>query len=286
MRTWLLGFCWLFGFFVFVLADPAAAGGMSHGWVDGDNINAGVGTENTSGGSPGGSGGGTSAAPVCTYAILIGEDAESAERFSQSSMGPEKGPEPGAWFREICTDARGYTTGLIVWRQITIDPRDVARRALSSAPLNSPSLHMNPSSDHVQIVGLPIWLSIGANNWTPVSTSASEGGITATTTARPVRVIWETGDGNTTNCNGPGATYDPNLPENVQHSDCTYAYRMSSAGMPNGHYRLSATEEWHVTWVATGVPAGMSASGDLGVVRRTTNTSIRVGEIQTLNGKG
>lgn len=268
------------------ISQPASAGGSAEGWVNNDKIGSNVDANEGNSGSPGTRSGKSAGQPVCTYHLLTGDDATSAENWSQGEFGPAKGAEPGAWYRQICVYPDGGSDGIIMWRTTPADPATVAQHAFDSANLPVPSLSMNPAATQLQLVGLPIWLSIDGAQWKPVQASATEAGITATAIATPMQVSWNMGNGDVATCNGPGATYNANLPSEQQHSDCTYTYSQSSNGEPGGAYALTATVTWHVTWSATGVPAGVPANGDLGNVQRSTSAALRVGEVQALNGKG
>ncbi len=265
-------------------SDAASAGGLADGWTDGNGVGAkakdGVSTQPVVGRTPSSN----SDMPVCTYTLQTGEDAASSESFSQTQFGPVKGAEPGAWYREICIDSAGNSTGLIVWlTQRNVDPAELARQALDYSKLPTPQFALNPDVNQLQLVNLPVWLAVQRSSWTPVSASASSGGVAVTTTATPSRVVWNTGDGASVTCDGPGAPYDTSRSSSAQQSDCTHAYTRSSAGSPDGKFALTATVQWHITWTATGVPAGTAAQGDLGVVGRSATAPIRVGEVQTLN---
>lgn len=126
-------------------------------------------------------------------------------------------------------------------------------------------------------MNVPTWLWV--DGFQPVSASASAGAVTVTVTARPVRVDWSTGTGDTVSCAGAGTPYDKARPPEEQRTACSYTYRRSSASRPAGAFALRATTVWHVTWAATGV----SASGDFGFVNRSADVAVRVAEIQALN---
>jgi hypothetical protein len=88
------------------------------------------------------------------------------------------------------------------------------------------------------------------------------------------------GDGGRVVCDGPGVAFDPHRRADGQRTDCSYAFRRSSADQPRGAYTVRATSVWHVTWTATG--AGQT-TGDLGLIRRSDATVVRVTEIQAVN---
>jgi hypothetical protein len=97
-------------------------------------------------------------------------------------------------------------------------------------------------------------------------------------TATPEEVHWDTGDGATVVCSGPGRAPDPSAA--AESSDCSHIYPWPSAGQPAGAYHATATVFWHVTWTAEGAPGG----GDLGLVpQRSQPVRIPVAEVQALN---
>lgn len=264
--------------------SAAFAGGQTDQWVDDDGVGVSAVSDNDAGGTHGtGDARHDASAPVCSYDMLTDDDAASADDFSKSGVGPQKGDGPGAWYRQICTYPNGSTTGIVVWRAQVVDPAALARQALDYSTIPVPQLALNPSNDQTQLVNLPVWLAVTGETWKPVSASASADGVSVTTTAAPTKVVWNMGDGNAVTCSGPGAVYNPSLPDTSQHSDCTYIYRTSSSGQPNNAFTITATEQYHVTWVATGVPAGTPAAGDLGVITKVSTLTVHVGELQALN---
>lgn len=260
---------------------PAAADGTGDAWNGGDEIGA----DATDGGSTpdgGGSGGGGSgSAPVCTYDMLTGADADAAESFAGTGWGAPEGDGPGHWYRKICVDDQGNSTATVIWipDAVPVDPVDLAQDAEDRTPIPEPRVRMNPGAGEEQVVNLATWLWIDRAQWQPVSASASAGGVTVTTTATPTRVEWDMGNGDVVTCAGPGTRYDRSRPAGAQHTDCSYTYRRSSASQPGGAYIVQVTVVWDVTWSVVGAPGG----GALGASRRTTTVPIRVAEIQAVN---
>ena len=160
-----------------------------------------------------------------------------------------------------------------------VDPAELAADALQRTPLPEPRISMSPSPDIPQLVNLTSFLWLPAEQWQPVTASASAGGVTSTVTATPMRVIWNMGQGDTVTCDGPGVPYQRGVPDDQQPSSCHYTYRRSSAGQPGQSFTVTATIEWKATWTASGAAGG----GDLGTVSRSSSTPIQVAEIQTIN---
>jgi hypothetical protein len=126
------------------------------------------------------------------------------------------------------------------------------------------------------IVNLESWLWIDPAQWPPTSATATAGGITATATATPQYVVWDMGDGNSMNCNGPGVAYNTSIPDQDQSTTCGYTYQETSA---SGPFRITAAIEYDVTWKAVGVVGG----GELGdIPGLPTMIPITVDEIGTV----
>ena len=112
----------------------------------------------------------------------------------------------------------------------------------------------------------------------PRSATAEVPGVRVTVTASVEQVQWETGDGHTEICSGPGRAPDPARPGD--ETDCGHAWSWPSVGQPGGAYQATATVFWRVLWQAEGAPGG----GDLGLVpQRSQPMPVPVAEIQVLN---
>jgi hypothetical protein len=254
------------------VATPAFADGSGDGWLDpGGDINAGAGDD---GSSPGGGTGGGGSSSGCTYTPVTQELSDIADRLADNGWGNPGGDGEGAWYRKICPDG----TGTMVWIPAGgVDPAVLAEQAFDRTQIPLPGVHLNPPDGTDQIVNVPTWMWV--DNFSAVSASASAGGVTVTVTARPVRVDWSMGNGDSVSCSDGGTPYDNGRTPESQQSDCTYTYRRSSATRSSGTFTIRATTRWHATWAATGV----NASGDLGFIGRSTDIVVRVGEIQTVH---
>ncbi len=162
------------------------------------------------------------------------------------------------------------------------DPGDLAEEALERTPLPEPTIGMAPRPDIPQLVNLPTFLWIPADQWKSFTASATAGPVTSTVTAAPKRVIWDMGQGDEVVCDGPGLPYNPALSDDANPSTCRYTYRQSSAGQPGQSLTVTATIEWETTWTVTGAAGG----GGLGTVSRSSSTTIKVAELQALNVAG
>ena len=267
-----------------ITSQAAYAGGTADGWTDGNGIGSETSTgTNTQGpGSHGGSGSGI----VCHYATF---DPTQVEWLNQN-LDPSilnSGSGPADSYNLICNDAAGNIVSVTNGTPPAApSPIDMARQAFDYRTLPLPGIVLNPPNDRVQIVNLETWLGVASADWHVVTAQVSQAGITVTTTATPTNVTWSTGDGGQVVCFGPGAVYDTSRSSSSQHTDCSHTYIKTSADQPSGSFAITASVNWHVTWAATGVAPGVPANGDLGDVQRVSNTALRVGEIQALNGKG
>lgn len=255
---------------VLAVATPALADGSGDGWLGpGGDINAGAGEDGSSSGGGGGGGG-----SGCTYTPVGQDISDTADRLADHGWGNPGGDGEGAWYRKICPDG----TGTLVWIPAGgVDPAVLAEQAFDRAQIPLPGVELSPPEGTDQVVNVATWMWV--DNFTAISASATAGAVTVTVTARPVRVDWSMGNGDTVSCPTGGTPYDNSRPPESQHSDCTYTYRRSSAAGSNGTFTMRATTRWHVTWVATGV----AASGDLGFIGRSTDIVVRVAEIQAVH---
>ena len=171
------------------------------------------------------------------------------------------------------------TSELVYLRRRAVQPAEIAMEALGYLALPEPTVTTNPPSEFDSVVNVPVFLSVDSADWEPKSVTTEVPGVSVLVTAVPQRVEWEMGAGDLVVCDGPGAPYDFSRQEDDQVADCTYTYRTTSAGQPNERFLLTATVVWRASWSVVGAPGG----GDLGEVRRSSSTSLRVAQVQTLN---
>ena len=286
--------------------DPSGGGtagsqfGTSGATVQGSDITVNSGIQQRAPGSLGTPVIASSGEP-CTWSVMANQEALDAGAregvfpgtvgntalSNTQTQGPPDGVDPatGTWYTVACPATQSIAS---VWvpnrtgpapapRPVT--PVVVAQEALARLHLGPPSIHMSPPSND-EVVNFSDWLWIDGSMWHPISATASVGGVSATATASPERVVWQMGDGSQIACSSPGTPYDSNAPPDRQTTDCTYAYPRSSAGQPNNRYTVTVTVYWHVTWTATGAPGG----GNLGdVASDTASTPVEVDEIQAVN---
>lgn len=158
-----------------------------------------------------------------------------------------------------------------------VDPFVLAQQARNQLVLPSPTIHTAPPSGRL-VVQWQTWLWMDPGAWGPLSATASAGLVSATVTARPVRVRWDMGDGQVIVCDGPGTAWQPGVPAAQQHPSCSYVYRRASAGQPNNSYVIRTSIDWSTSWVAAGAPGG----GVLDPAITTGSLPVQVGEVQAL----
>jgi len=157
-------------------------------------------------------------------------------------------------------------------------PAGLAQRAYRQLVLALPVIRTSPAVWVPQLVRVPTWLWIDSNVWGPRSRTAAVPGLSATATARPVKVTWSTGDGSTVVCRGPGTPFRAGVDRAVAASpDCGHTYVRSSARAPGGVFTVTATIEWSVSW------AGGGQAGTLPALTSTSWVLLRVTESQALN---
>lgn len=193
----------------------------------------------------------------------------------------------------ICSDGVNYESADIVTFTLpvsgppVVNPRDLALMARNRLPFPLPDVAFSPpleDADDFLLVQLDSW--IWATNWAAVSRSAEAGGVVATVTARPVRMVWDftprRSDPDTEGgCAGPGTPYDPSKRPEEQSTDCSITFRHSSAGEPGDAYEGRITVVYEVSWTSN-----LGVGGSLGTVPRTSVIPVRVGEQQALNESG
>ncbi len=213
-------------------------------------------------------------------ASLLPAQIRSTDNLAKGGWTDPKPDGPGAWYRKVCTDAAGQSTGTTIWiPDRVVDPRALAEQAADRVPMPLPDAHLNPPEDREQVVNLQTWLWVDSAQWHPLTAAASAGAVTVTATATPQSVTWAMGNGDTVTCQGPGTAYDYGRPSSQQSTNCGYTYRHSSASQPAGAFTVRATVDWNVTWTASGIAGG----GNLGSATRTNSLTVRVAEIQAVN---
>ena len=175
-------------------------------------------------------------------------------------------------------DAELHWIPLVTTVEVARSARDVATESVPS-PWGS---FAPPASRGV--VGLGTWIWVDAALWQPVSTTAwiptPQGPLQVTTTATPVGIVFDPGDGaygtGPVRCTGRGLTWHGAYGD-AMPSPCMYTYRRSSALVPGGAFRASFSVVWEVTYASN-----RGERGSLGTVQSVVRHSMVVREIQGL----
>jgi hypothetical protein len=150
----------------------------------------------------------------------------------------------------------------------------LAQRAFSRFKVSAPAPVLSPAK---AVVNYPTWLWL-VGGWSPQSATATVPGLSATVTAAPSKAVWDMGEGGQVTCNGPGTPYNPNVPDAAQHTDCSFTYAKSSAGVPGGSFAATVTVYFGASWRATD-----GTAGQLGTVTGVANFPVTVEQIEAVN---
>lgn len=195
--------------------------------------------------------------------------------------------EAGSWVLKRCprndVDVMGRaplpTVSELVWvpTGAPLTPSALAQVAYKQLKPPAPTLVLSPPSTRPELVGMPLWLSVPASSWVPVTASASAGGASVTATATPVSVMWSMGDGRSVTCRGPGTPYpsDPSVHPPLSSPTCGHTYQRPT---PQGRsFPVTATVDWQVVWSGTG-----NSGGTFPNLRTSSGTQVQVTEVQAL----
>lgn len=209
----------------------------------------------------------------CGYLDMYGTPDGAGDLGIDRKTGPVT-PVEGRAYMLSCHDANGD----VVYERFTyFDPVNplgplagaerAAQMAVEQLALEPPMIALSPPVGSDQIVGVATWLWVD-NAWTTTSASATLAGVTATVSATPTTVVFDTGDGSRITCSTTTA-YDTTRPARDQHTECSHTY------VRPGTYTLAATITWNVNWSASN-----SETGSLGSTTRTSDIAVHVVEIQ------
>lgn len=207
---------------------------------------------------------------------------------------PTSGPLPppegqtassGGWYVSVCSGFHlGMPGGGVFYPPIWIagrpnqplppSPQEVALRAENDLALPAAAIVLSPAGQ--QLVNLPTWLAVSSASWGARSATVSVPGVSVTATARPVSVVWSTGDGARLTCRGPGTVYRADDDPSAASPTCGHTYLASSATAPGGVYVVSATVSWSVSW------AGAGQAGTFPGLTTTATVRVPVAESQAL----
>lgn len=119
------------------------------------------------------------------------------------------------------------------------------------------------------------WSESSITAWVPTETNAT---VWATTTAVPVRLRFDPGDGTPEiTCDGPGVPWTDDT-DSAAVPSCGHVFRHTSLTAEDGTvFRASLSIDWDVSWTSS-----TGDGGPLAPVTTSTNVGYRVGEIQAV----
>lgn len=167
-------------------------------------------------------------------------------------------PQPRADLAACPGGAQLCATSLVAVPEVST--KDVVEMALASIEMPFPAPHAEPGPR--TWVNLETRLWIQHSLWRSYHAEATVSGQTVRLTGRPVRVVWDLGDGQ----------------EICESTECSHTWHRSSPTP----YEITATVEYFVEWSCTG--ACDARSGTLGPLPSTGRTHEQVREIQTAAG--
>ena len=143
----------------------------------------------------------------------------------------------------------------------------------------APSPETSPPLARQTFVQVPTWLWVDPAGWEPIEVSETRGLTTVTVRATPDHARWVMGDGGGVTCFGPGVAWVSGLPEDA--TDCSYTYRHSSFGEPEGRFSAQVTVTWEFEWWINDVYQGVFGTLDL-----SAPFTVAVAEIQAVETGG
>ncbi len=211
----------------------------------------------------------------CTWRVINGDDRALA---MYDADGTRLQSETGRWLERVCEGqpvAVGGAFAVPEQNQSPVDPVVVARRARRSVAIPAPPIQTSPPVDRRLYTRVPTWLWLEPGWWRDYSATADSRGVSTSVSARPVRAVWSMGDGGTTACHGPGQAWRPGSADDG--TDCSYLYKDSSAGQPDGTFTITVTVEFAMSW-----SSNTGAGGTLAPITRSASVPAVVGEIQAI----
>ena len=220
---------------------------------------------------------------ACTWVLL---DASAAlDRFDRDQpIEKSLGGVPYRLYVRTCPASDQGPADQLVWiPQRSPDALAFDGRAYLSRIVPRPEIGAAPpTGEGIAQVGMWFWTGtpfepMSVTAWVPGPT----GVVWATTTATPVRLVIDPGDGDLGTgplvCDGPGEIWLPEYGDELV-SQCMYTYRHSSVLAVDGEaFRASVSIEWDVAWTSS-----TGASGALAPMSTTTIAPIVVREIQAI----
>lgn len=210
-----------------------------------------------------------------------------AQPGSDAAQAAQQG---GLFYNVICSDGSMYLGVFVPGANggpAVPTPASLAQQAVNRMQLPAPEVRRNPAGD--ALVNLATWWWIHPAQWRPMTQRTAVGPVWAEVTARPVRSVWDAGDGTPPlSCAGGGTPYDASRSPDAQSTNCSHTYTESSGGQPqtgpdpnDRFFTVTVTVYWQVSFVGAG-----GAGGALPVMTRTTRFPLRVVERQTVVTRG
>jgi hypothetical protein len=164
---------------------------------------------------------------------------------------------PGSDLAACPAGAQMCATSLVAVPKVST--KDAVEMALATIEMPFPRPRISPGPRTWVNLETRLWIQHGL--WRTYRAEATVTGQTVTLTGRPVRVVWELGDGR----------------EICASTECSHTWRRSSSTP----YEVTATVEYLVQWSCTG--ACDARSGTVGPLAATGRTREQVREIQTVS---
>ena len=216
---------------------------------------------------------------VLCYVVKDATPARVVPAGRQGGSAPSPAPVYAPWARVAAVPGAPGAGGAVV------TPAQLGARAAASLRLPEPVARRSPEDvlpdgRSTTWVRLQTWFFVPAQQWQPVTVTATAGGLSATATARPTALTFDPGDGSApVSCAGPGRAWAYGVDKNfdVAPGGCSYAYPRSSFGFAGGMVTATYAIRWEITWTATGGPGGV-----LPDVTTTSQSRFAVAEAQAV----
>lgn len=186
------------------------------------------------------------------FSPFLAEGADPWTKLQGEYAHDVEAPPARGWILEDCGEGAGA-----IWSACRVgggaapgspvappSGQEVAGRCSDRFEVAQPEIAMSPGGGVPLLVNVPTWLWLAnsgatfpemSSTCTAVSNAFT---VTSTITLAPYKVRWDLGDG-TVEGDGPGVPWQRGLPE--EDADCAYSYKHTSAGQPNGRFRVTAT---------------------------------------------
>ena len=214
----------------------------------------------------------------CTYEVVIEDD----RAFGVYEVdGVRQFSDTGRWLRKKCDGEVVDIGGLFVFPEGGgFETPDVLAQAVEALDPIAPTWDASPDGIAVAMVTqMPVSLWIEPGYWNGnfvVRAESPSGRVWAEAQAVPTTTTWNTGDGGSVSCAGPGSG-----PESLDPGSCSHTYEHSTAGTAG--VAVTAT----VTFAVVGTTSDDLTPRVVGQLSRTSlPVLVTVGEIQAIETNG